>query len=272
MTNKTKFFIIVPTLNSYKDLNKFCISLKTQTHKEWRVVFVDGQSSKKHKNFIRSLCIDKRFKVIEEENFSRGIYQSMTYGMEFANEEEWVIFLGSDDWFSSPFSLEIMDKEIMQLNGLKKFNLLLYGTKFVQKKTSNILRINNIPYIVRRNFSKLLFLGYMPMHHSACFSFDLIKKHMPYDSNYNLAADCDLFLRISKNKKLSIKYVDKILINIQGGGISSTSTFKRIYEVISIYIKYYGISFFIPFGMRYIRKIISRFKCFFLSSKSLLLK
>ena len=105
MENKTNFLIIVPTLNSYKYLNKLIISLKTQTYLNWRTVFVDSNSSPEHKKYLKSLCSDNRFIILQENHISKGIYQAMSQGVEEAREEDWVIFLGSDDWFNSPFSL-----------------------------------------------------------------------------------------------------------------------------------------------------------------------
>ena len=95
---------------------------------------------------------------------------------------------------------------------------------------------------------------------------------MPYNNRFKLAADCDLFLKISNYKNLKIHFIEDILINIQSGGVSSTSTIIRIFEVFSIYIKHYGLKFFIPLIMRYFWKIISRLRFFSLLKKSLFFK
>ena len=48
--------IIVPTLNSYKILPNLVNSLKKQTSDFWRLLFIDGDSNDKHKNYLDSLC------------------------------------------------------------------------------------------------------------------------------------------------------------------------------------------------------------------------
>ena len=96
------------------------------------------------------------------------------------------------------------------------------------------------------------------MHHSVCFSSKVIKKFMPYDLKYKLAADCDLFFRLFKSNSLKIGFINDILINIQAGGISSKSTFTRLKEVVSIYHKNYRFIFFVPFFARYLSKIINK--------------
>ena len=61
--SKINLTIIIPTLNSYKIIGKLISSLKQQKFKEWNVLFVDGESKKKHKSYLRNVCRqDKRFK------------------------------------------------------------------------------------------------------------------------------------------------------------------------------------------------------------------
>ena len=103
----------------------------------------------------------------------------------------------------------------------------------------------------------------MPAHQSACFSYHAIKKLTPYSDRYKLAADCDLFFKILSMDNIDIFFIDEILINIQSGGISSSLIFRRLMEVILIYKRIFNIYFFIPFGLRYFRKIISRLKNIF---------
>ncbi len=258
MKNKVSFLIIVPTLNSHKELRKLFVSLKVQTYKNWRTIFIDGDSNLEHKQWVQSCCSDSRFLLIEENKNARGIYPAMSQGVENIIDEEWVIFLGSDDWFNSPFALENIANKIFCKKKIKKFNLLMYGTQFVQKNNKKILRINNIPSSFMRNIGiyKMMFFGYMPTHHSVCFSSKVIKKFMPYNNNYKLAADNDLFLRLFKSNSLKIGFINDILINIQAGGTSSKSTFTRLKEVVSIYYKNYSFIFFVPFFARYLSKII----------------
>ena len=47
-----QLLIIVPTLESYKDLPHLLNSLKSQTFKSWRILFIDGNSSKIHQNYL----------------------------------------------------------------------------------------------------------------------------------------------------------------------------------------------------------------------------
>ena len=64
---KNKILIVVPTLNSYILLPKLVDSLKTQTNGNWEVLFVDGNSSKKHRDWLAKVCKeDIRFNWIKQ--------------------------------------------------------------------------------------------------------------------------------------------------------------------------------------------------------------
>ena len=44
MKKDISFLIIVPTFNSYNDLKRLFVSIKSQTFQHWRVLFIDGNS------------------------------------------------------------------------------------------------------------------------------------------------------------------------------------------------------------------------------------
>ena len=266
MYTDIKFLIIVPTLNSANILKRLVESIKIQTHQNWRIVFVDGNSNKHDEDWLIN-CVesDNRFLLKKESKEYQGIYPAMTLGTSFALKDDWIIFLGSDDWLSSRFSLEIIAKKIKNLNSITD-SIVIFNTKFLCARTNKILRFNKVPPFKRINrkiFYILVFLGYMPAHQSACFSANILKKIMPYSNRYLLAADCDLFFKALSQKYLQIIYIDELLINIQAGGISSKLIFKRIKEVIMVYLNHFNALSFIPIILRYMQKLVSRLKNIF---------
>ena len=266
MLEYIEFLIIVPTYNSYKDLKEFTSSIKSQSHQKWRTIFVDGDSSKEHKDWLKYCSdLDNRFIVIDELKNSRGIYPSMSLGAQYAQENEWVIFFGSDDWFSSSESLSQIS---LCIGNYKRYNtkLVICGSQFISKKTNQILRVNKLPslsFLDNQKLAKLIYFGFMPAHQSLCFSSDLLKNIMPYSTNYFLAADSRLVFKMLKLDNFSIIFINKILINIQTGGISSNYFFKRVKEVLLIYLKFYKVNFFVPFTLRYLKKLLSRIKYYY---------
>ena len=265
MVNEISFLIIVPTFNSTDILHRLVKSVLEQTYRNWRLVFIDANSSKVHNNWLKKyISKDSRFLLKKETKKYKGIYPSMTLGTKLALKSDWLIFLGSDDWFNNKYSLEIIVNKIKS-NGSTTGNIItIFNTQFLQDRTSKLLRFNRVPSIRKTINQKILneltFFGYMPPHQSACFSYSLIKKIMPYSTKFQLAADSDLFLKSFNIKNLKIIFIDELLINIQAGGISSNFLFKRLREVIKIYINNFSFYFFIPLLCRYVRRFISRLR------------
>lgn len=267
MVSEVSFLVIVPTLNSSGILSRLVDSLKEQTYDNWRLVFIDGNSTKYHSDWLKKCSAsDSRIFLEKEENQNRGIYPAMNLGTQFANKKDWVIFLGSDDWFATNFALELIAKEISYKNCLNDSLITIFNSQLLEKRTNKVLRINKNPILKTINKKRLyfyLFFGYMPAHQSACFSYKALQKLMPYSDNYKLAADCDLFFKALNIDKLNIFFIDEVLINIQAGGISSKLIFRRIMEVVLIYKRNFNFYFFIPIIFRYLRKVISRLKNIF---------
>ena len=80
--------------------------------------------------------------------------------------------------------------------------------------------------------------------------------------DYFLASDLEMFIRISRCKKLkNILFLNETFANVASGGISSKLLIKKYLEVTKIYFQYYGLFFFIPLLLRYLRKSISIIRC-----------
>jgi glycosyltransferase len=266
MSEEISFLIVIPTLNSFEKLKRFRKSLISQNFEKWRVVFVDGNSNKDHKDWLNA-CVesDQRFCVYYENNETKGIYPSMSYGAQFANKNDWIIFLGSDDWFYSKNSLVYIANKISQNSNEIEQKLIICGTQFIEKTTNDVIRINSVPnfrFISNKRLSKSIFFGYVPAHQSLCFSQSLLKKLMPYSTKYHLAADSELIFKMLTLNNFNIVFIKNILINIEAGGLSSRFLFKRLREVLLIYVNYFKFIFFIPLTLRYLRKILSRIKLF----------
>ena len=265
MINENSFLIIVPTFNSSDILQRLVKSVSEQTFRNWRLVSIDANSSKIHYDWLEK-CIsrDNRFLLIKENKKYKGIYPSMTLGTQLALKSDCLIFLGSDDWFNNKYSLEIIANKIKSEQSTNGNFITLFNTQFIQDRTYKLLRFNRVPSLRKKINQKILydltFFGYMPPHQSACFSYGLIKKIMPYSRKYKLAADSDLFLKTFSIKDLKIIFIDELLINIQAGGISSKFLFKRVKEVIGIYMDNFSFYFFIPLICRYVRRFFSRLR------------
>ncbi len=259
----TSIKIIVPTLNTYLILPKLINSLKIQTWKDWNLLFVDGDSTKKHFNWIKMACLsDSRLKMIKQEENFKGIYGAMNQGFKTIKDNELVLFWGSDDWAISPNAFEDF---ILKANSCKnKYDLLICRGRYIdfesQKITrkSRFLENKNLISLDKKMFRKSLFLGLTPPHQATFFYKSAFEKLSGFSEKFKLASDLDYFLKFSCIDNISILVLDNELVNMSTNGVSSQKNILRLKEVFYAYKNIFGIFFFIPYTLRYTRRILIR--------------
>ena len=259
----TSIKIIVPTLNTYLILPKLINSLKIQTWKDWNLLFVDGDSTKKHFNWIKTLCLsDSRLNIMKQDKRSKGIYGAMNQGFKTIKDNELVLFWGSDDWAISPSSFEDI---ILKVNSFKnKYDLLICRGRYIDFKSKRIIRKSNFfknkfsMYLDRKMFRKSLFLGMTPPHQATFFTKNAFDKLSSFSETLELAADLDYFLNFSCIDEISIIVINNELVNMSTNGVSSQKNILRLKEVFYSYKKFFGIFFLVPYILRYIRRICMR--------------
>ncbi len=261
-----KLLIIVPTLNSYLVLENLTKSLINQEFKNWRVLFIDGESNSNHKQWLNNICdSDKRFEVFNQPNDEKGIYNAMNIGFKFVKDYEWLIFWGSDDWLPNKSSLlTAMNKIEEKLKYYPSIDLFICKSQYINKGKNQLKRITSFldktKYLTNNYFNLLLFLGRTPPHQSTFMSPQCRKKINKYSEKYNLAADLNFFLDLSKNKKANAYVFNHTLILLSDEGVSNKKTTQRLKEVNQIYLSRYGVFGLFSLFSRYIYRIYSRFK------------
>ncbi len=251
----TKFFFLVPTLNSSGYLPRFIDSLNIQTYCNWRVLFVDGESEDKHRLWLRDFCSNQeKFSWIEQQN-KKGIYNAMNYGFENVKEDEWLLFWGSDDWAENSNVLEDLDRTINDLCFNDKIpDLIISEAKYINAQNKIIRKTKFKKFF---NYKLSLFLGASPPHQSTLFGPGARKICQEYSKKYILASDLDYFCKLSRKKNLKIILHNKSIVNLGSGGISQRKNILRLKEVIYIYMRYFGITFFVPLVLRYLNRLNS---------------
>ena len=264
--NIIKFLIVIPTLNSYKILQPLIDSLIKQTYEDWRVLFVDGKSSHKHREFLIKITQkDSRFNwEIEKTEKYNGIYTAMNQGFSYAKNNEWIIFWGSDDYASNPYVLERVANEILYL-GESNICLLINNSQYYNMKTLRKYRstsFNNAKIVKydSKSFRNSMFLGASPPHQSTIFSPNAYNLVNRYSDKLKIAADLDYFLRVSKISKKYFYTTNINLVYLGQGGVSSIQSLRKLREVIQIYCREFKLLFFIPFICRYLRRFYSLLK------------
>lgn len=254
--------IIVPTLNSYRFLDRLVSSLVSQTFPYWSVLFVDGYSEQDHLRWLDACCAcDSRFRWIFQGSFVSSIFGAMNDGLNAAKDGDWILFWGSDDWASSPTSFECLIRSIEpSMANLSCPALVVCKSRYVNPRTLEAGRVASFlpPGLVPfSSFRASLFYGLIPPHQATLFSPSIFDEIPGYDANLRLASDLDFFLKLSGSTGLVVSSVDLCLVDMSPGGVSSLLPVKRLSEVARCYFRAYGFFFMVPFLFRYVRRILS---------------
>ena len=259
--------IVVPTLNSFSLLPRLLTSLQHQTWTDWQLLFVDGPSCPEHRNWLDRLCAnDSRCRWIKQTHDSSGIFGAMNHGFAEASPDDWIIFLGSDDWFADPHVLseafEALDSSIE-----KEFlpDLLVCRGRYAAADTVALTR----PSVFKRAsllssdlFRRALFFGSTPPHQATLFGPGARRYLCSYSSDFLLSADLDYYLKLSRYPDLLVKCLDLELVHMLDSGISGQLTLRRLTEVARAYMRAFLWFWWVPFVLRYLLRLSSLFiKC-----------
>ncbi len=257
------FLIIVPTLNTHQIITKLISSIKSQTYSNLRVVFVDGNSNIEHVNYLNSVCKnDKRFYFVKQEKNRKGVFGAMNQGFKFAKNNEWIIFLGSDDWFYSDDVLNIIANRINKFKEDRENPDLIFGkARYINYQKEKMGRTSKFQNIF--NYKLSLFFGSVPPHQATVFGPTSYEYLNNYSEEISLSADLDYFLKIRNKKKLFVDQIDQNFVFIGQGGLSGRNVLERIKQVLICYFKSFKLLFFIPFFMRYYLRSFDFFRKFF---------
>jgi glycosyltransferase involved in cell wall biosynthesis len=212
--------IIIPTYNSQKDIQRCLDSVLNQTFKDYEVIIIDGKSSddtiRISKNYESKF---RNFKLISEKD--NGIYDAMNKGIKISTGE-FLYFLGSDDFLA--------DKDVL-LSVSKYLNYqidFLYGNVYndTLKKT----------YDGEFNPLKICYDGIC--HQAIFYRRNLFNRFGNYDISMKIYSHIYKDKQIFMDNKVNVKYIDKVIANYSGTGISA-QTFDFVYwdNSISLYKK-----------------------------------
>ena len=109
-------------------------------------------------------------------------------------------------------------------------------------------------------FRRPLFFGATPPHQATLFGPGAIQKINSYLPGLRLAADLDYFLRLAAFSPLCIRVANLELVQMTEGGVSAQQTRRRLEEVRLSYQRAFGFFWFLPFLLRYFRRLWTRLR------------
>lgn len=200
--------VIIPTYNSEKTIERCLNSLVVQTYQNFEICILDGGSSDatvtKVNNF-RSYF--KNIRIVSEPD--QGVYDAMNKGIDIA-QGDWLYFLGSDD--------ELFDKDVFSdifNTPTSKKHGIIYGSAYVCDDTSwaKAGQVYDGLFDIRKLLLKNI------CHQAIFYKKELFQRFGKYKIQYSVCADWEINLRFfSKSESI---YLDRIIANFYGGGLSS---------------------------------------------------
>lgn len=253
--------IVIPTLNSYHLLTRLIESLDEQSFTKWRVLFIDGASSRDHKAWLDNLCShDSRFQWEEEISQGNGIFAAMNQGFRHAVGDDWVLFWGSDDIAADRDIFRQVEKRLLGMEIKPDLYICRARYFFISHGLDGGFQMRMQRYstfIPRQTFRDSLFWGFTPPHQATFFGPGARRLLDSYDEELRLTGDLDYFLRISQFAEVRV-FVDELLLVLMGNsGVSTRENKRRIKEVIKSYKKSFGYLWLFPFVMRYCQRLRS---------------
>ena len=237
-----KFSIITVVKNNKLQISKTINSIQKQKYKNFEYIVIDGNSKdgtteqikKKKRKF------NKLKHIIRED---KNLYDGLNYGIN-NSIGEYIIILHSGDVFTSSNTLSTISQKILNYDAIsgnvlfsKNKKIVRYWNYKIEKLTKfNCFKVPHTALIIKRK---------------------IIKKLNFYSLKYNISSDTDFILKMSKLKKLNYKKINKDLVVMDTGGLSSSlKNFKiKIVQDLKIYFHNFGVLFFLIYFNKIIYKI-----------------
>lgn len=197
--------IICATFNAENYLNDFLRSVESQDSNEFELIVVDGNSSDKTVDIIKS-NENLISKYISEND--KGVYDAWNKGIKLASGD-WLAFVGADDKLASDFIS-------VYLEVIKKVPL---NTDYLSSKVNYVNKDGKILKILGARWKWEEFKYRMSTAHvGSLHNKKLFQQVGSYNINYRIVGDYELLLR--KKEKLNTFFIDKVTINMLADGIS----------------------------------------------------
>ncbi len=261
-----EILLIVPTLDSFQLLPRLVESLRGQTSHAWRVLFIDGPSEAGHRAWLEQLCADdSRFAWIPQDPAEPGIFGAMNQGFAAAAPHDWLLFWGSDDWAAGPAVLARVREALVDASPADPApdclpDLIICKGRYVSLAAGHG-RATAFRWFGA--YRRSLRLGSTPPHQATLIGPGARSCLARYAPGFQLSADLDYFLQLSRYPDLRVQLLDLELVLMAEGGVSGVQHSRRLQEVRRAYRRAFGWSWPLPFLLRYLQRALSLLKLHF---------
>lgn len=218
-----KFSIITPAKNAEKFINKNIESVLKQKFIDFEHLIILNKDDFLTKERIKKIK-DSRIKlfIVQDD----GPYDAMNFGIS-RSIGEFITVLNSDDYF---YDNEVL-QNICNVSYQEPLINYFYGNINITKN-NKIFRKWNSGCFMRSKF----FLGWHPPHPSLFVKKkDLDFSEDIFDKRFKISADYEFMLRYFVKYKKKALYINKLLVTMRHGGLSSKSLRNIIFSNLECY-------------------------------------
>jgi glycosyltransferase involved in cell wall biosynthesis len=209
-----KITIIIAVYNGAKTLERCLRSCFEQTYAEKEVILIDGNSTDSTLDIVKQYAPQLAFWVSEPDT---GIYNAWNKALKQASGE-WVCFLGCDDWWISPTSLERLAQETRH----PEVNFIS-GQLYLVDQEGRILNSVGKRLDCCHPLQGMRIAHSGALHHQSLFA-----TYGLFDETYKIAGDFEFLLRACAS--IREVFIDEHFIYMSNGGVSNTQTVTTINE------------------------------------------
>ena len=228
----SKFFtIITATYNAEDALPRLLDSLAVQTYRNFEWVMQDGASNDRSVMIAESYePVIPSMSIASEED--SGIYDAWNKALDHI-KGEWVLFMGADDIFASPDSLEKIADFLNTVPQHVEF--LACNVELIHKTGEYIksLKPNTIP-------CESIKIG-MPFPHQGLFQRGYVLKQNKFSSELKIVGDHDFLCRTLSPQNYQICPEQPVKMTVGGVSSSASGAITVAKERIYVIRKHYGV-------------------------------
>ena len=209
--------IITVVYNGQVTIEKCIESVKKQSYGNIEHIIIDGGSTDGTLDIIKKHGDEISYWTSEPD---KGIYDAMNKGLKIA-QGDFIAILNADDYYL-PNAIELSMQEIEETNSDYSFAEVQYVNSKAKIRPIFPLEQNKI-------YQEMLY-----PHVSAVISKKIYDEVGYFDTNFKIAGDHDMALRIHLNN-YKYCYVSEVIAELEEGGVSSSNESNK--ESLTVVIK-----------------------------------
>ena len=205
-----KVSIITAVYNGVHTIEECIKSVLNQTHLNIEYIIIDGGSTDGTLDVIKKYKDKIAYCISEPDN---GIYDAMNKGIKLASGDV-VGILNADDFYADNYVISNVAKEFE----IKKVDSVFAGLVFIDRNNPDkIVRYCNASSFKPEKFA----YGWMPPHPTFFVKRKIYEMYGLFKTDYKIASDFELVARFLSKYKVSYSYIQKVLIKMRTGGLST---------------------------------------------------